>query len=96
MAHPPLSSCHHLEIYHPTLPLNPDRHGPHKHGPDMWMKNLRRYASYADHCPRHEAQIRLMIAHLFSDREARGKTPPAAKRFNHILALQAYSEPSSI
>jgi hypothetical protein len=30
-----LSGCHHLAIYHPTLLLNPDRHGPHKHGPDM-------------------------------------------------------------
>jgi hypothetical protein len=26
---------HHLEIHHPTLLLNPDRHGPHKDGTDM-------------------------------------------------------------
>jgi hypothetical protein len=41
----------------------------------IWMKSLRRYA---DLCLRHEAQTRLSIAHLFD----RGKTPPAAKKFN--------------
>jgi hypothetical protein len=43
------------------------------------MKSLKRYA---DLCLRHEAQPRLLIAHLFD----RGKTSPAAKKFNTILA----------
>jgi hypothetical protein len=50
----------------------------------IWMNSLRRYA---DLCLRHEAQTRLLIDHLFLF--DRGKTPPAAKKFNTILALLA-------
>jgi hypothetical protein len=45
----------------------------------IWMKSLRRYA---DLCLRHEARIRLLISHLLDG----GKTPPAARKFNTILA----------